>query len=153
MVENLWPEFDITGVPEPPVRILNTQASFLAERTQNVVLANVEPVRGATGKDQFFFDFVIVSPALGNFRHRLLTVSHPILVYPLYVFAEEETFENVDASRVLPANGAFGFNCKIKLDSNEELRGTLRCMFASQYVQSLIGSLHSLADSPVSHDQ
>lgn len=76
---DLWPA-DIVVKVKGPVTILKEQATFLGQRTKNVVTAEV--VRRVS-IDTVKFAFYIVGPAIHNYRWRLFTMSYGAEFYPL----------------------------------------------------------------------
>ncbi len=77
---DLWPEDIQTVRVKAPMTILKEQATFLGQRTKNIVTAEV--VR-CVSIDMFKFAFYIVGPAIGNYRWRLFTMSYSVSYYPL----------------------------------------------------------------------
>ena len=72
MTENLWPEDLAAGIePDSPFIILREQAEALAIRTNGRLRAEVEtsPVN-----DKLALNFVLVAPALDDYRYRLFKV-------------------------------------------------------------------------------
>ena len=64
-----------------PVTILKEQATFLGQRTKNIVIVKV--FRLETGTSTFKYAFNVVGPAIGNYTYRLFTMSHGAEFYPL----------------------------------------------------------------------
>ncbi len=113
--EDLWPEdFKIKEI-ETPVSILKRQASFLGEKTDNVVKADITTRYSG---DEFFHSFYLVAPALDNYRYRVFTVTHGISLYPLGVH-----------------------NTEISIKNEGEFKTFLRAKFASERFQKIIWSL------------
>ncbi len=83
MEDDLWGEIAIDGKLELPIAILKRQAELLETKTGGVLQAHVHPMK-MTGKDSVGYSFDIVAPALSNYVHKVLTISHPgILLYPV----------------------------------------------------------------------
>lgn len=82
---DFWP--DDIGQPDlrTPVALLREQATALGEKTRNVVTAEVES--DSEGRD-FVHNLYLVAPAL-HYRYQLLTIRHPILFYPMYVYSSD----------------------------------------------------------------
>ncbi len=85
---SLWPEGIEAKRVNSPVAILRAQAAILAEKTKNIVKATVEERHRAT-PDSFEIDFIIVGPALGNYRYKLFTMIHDISLYPVRLELDE----------------------------------------------------------------
>lgn len=85
-IESLWPD-QIRPRVRSPNAILKAQALALAQQTAGVLLGEIilrQEEEGLLG-----LEFNIVVPALGGYRHRVLTVKHaPDLPYPAIVDAE-----------------------------------------------------------------
>src|SRR5271168_4645267 len=77
---DFWPDI---GQPESrtPVALLREQARILGEKTQFVVTAEVH---SDTEGEDFVYDLYLVASAL-HYRYQLLTVRHPLFVYPMSV--------------------------------------------------------------------
>ena len=80
-MNDLWAEDIVIETFRTPVAILREQASLLGQKTQNLVLAEVDSSLGSN----FQHRFNITAPALGSYSYRLFTVSHPMDLYPLNV--------------------------------------------------------------------
>ena len=118
--EDLWPEDFGTPDVTPPISILKQQASLLGQRMQNILLGEV--LSEQTDSDTVYYNFYIVSPALGNYRYKLFWVSQRIdAFYPVVMSGSDQPIEDEAA-----------------------LRDTLRKVFGSdktrKVVQSLIAS-------------
>ena len=98
---DLWPAEIGVSTMVAPVAILREQAALLSEKTQGIVIGEVDPVRGAmenarrvlTGQatpegsssvsGRIEHAFRIRVPALGDYRYELLRVIHDYQLYPL----------------------------------------------------------------------
>ncbi len=81
MAEDFWPSIR-TPKLRMPLGILRQQASVLGRKTRNAVTARV--VSDQEGKN-FVHALELVAPALGNYTYVVLTVQHPVSVYPMRV--------------------------------------------------------------------
>ncbi|MDM8530493.1 hypothetical protein QUF63_04925 [Anaerolineales bacterium HSG25] len=100
---DLWPN-DITVDQvsvRAPVNILREQASVLAQKTQNLVKADVQPYEREfweLGKDvvgikepldmpsqPFKYSFELVAPVLNNYSYLLFAIFHNVDMYPTQV--------------------------------------------------------------------
>jgi hypothetical protein len=78
---DFWPD-DIGETGEEiktPVALLREQAIALGEKTKNVVTAEVE---SGTDGGMFVHTLYLAAPSI-NYKYQLLTVRHPLLLYPL----------------------------------------------------------------------
>ncbi|HEX9925913.1 MAG TPA: hypothetical protein VGD99_24870 [Anaerolineae bacterium] len=110
MTKSLWPDkIEFSDKEKPPVSILREQATYLGEKTQNLVTAEVASVAGdidnslydavqslaatamgsqkRTLKKDYFYDiFYLVAPALNNYRFELfITVRKIDQFYPIEI--------------------------------------------------------------------
>ncbi|WP_019502750.1 hypothetical protein [Pseudanabaena sp. PCC 6802] len=125
-IESLWPEEDF-GVPEitPPIVILRHQAYALGQKTRNVlegaVVQQINPSGGSAYLEETFY---IQAPLLGGYRYYLFHVNHKAFpIYPLNIYSDERQQK------------------PIKVDDEEEFRGALRQIFASEKTKNVIQSL------------
>jgi len=85
MSQNLWPTIKISDIITPS-RILEEQATFLAENTNNILKGQVLTYPNKYTAGEFIIDFYIIAPALQNFRYELLEVRHSLLpIYPAVI--------------------------------------------------------------------
>ena len=96
---NLWPVDIGRSDVIAPVSILREQASLLGEQTRNVLTARV--VQGESFDDRFNYSFVLVAPALANYRYYLFSVSHGVIFYPLVIQFDDESIEVKDEEALL----------------------------------------------------
>ncbi len=119
---DLWPDDIGHSKLIAPVAILRRQASLLGEKTKNIVKGDVtshfDQQRGA-----FSYSFLLVAPALDNYRYKLFSIYHKVLFYPLELYPEidpDKTIENQD--ELLEA---------LKKEFNsEKTRGVIQSMIA-----------------------
>lgn len=78
--QNLWPDFAVEPLKSPKA-ILKEQASFLMEKTQNILSAEVDTSQANDGK--ITHSFFVVAPALDNYRYKIFHVSHSVIFYPM----------------------------------------------------------------------
>jgi hypothetical protein len=113
MTKSLWPKkIEFSDKERPPVSILREQATYLGEKTQNLVTAEVVPLAGhvdnslydtaqsmaatALGsqkrtlkKDHFYDIFYLVAPVLNNYRFELFVTVHKIdQFYPIEIHSD-----------------------------------------------------------------
>ena len=117
---DLWPE-DITepSLIATPLSILKEQATFLGEKTKNLIEGEV---RSGGDSNNFVHQFFLLAPALKNYRYRLLTVSHRIELYPVTV-----SFD--------PTGQSFG------AETQEDFTALLATLFAHEKTKKVIQAL------------
>ena len=93
---DLWPTNLETHGPKAPAAILREQGGLLGRKTNNLVVGVVvpepgEPRRPAKGLRSlpFCYSFFLEAPALDRYRFKLFTISHRIILYPVFVSAED----------------------------------------------------------------
>ncbi len=82
---DLWPSHFGASTQMPPVAILRSQAALLATKTEGLVEAFVQS--GKRGTD-LHYQLYLRAPALDNYAYLLLTISHPVHLYPATLVAE-----------------------------------------------------------------
>lgn len=83
--ENLWGDLPVEEKIETPVSILRSQGVVLNKSTKGVLDGRI--VQSTNGTD-LYYEFRIVAPALGNYSATILTIRHPMALYPLFVGSE-----------------------------------------------------------------
>lgn len=139
---DLWPEKIGVVRYKSPVAILREQASLLGQKTRNIVTAEVS--EGDNGGEWFSYFFHIVAPALGNYRYKLLSISHEISLYPVEISVEDTIFDEIDRRFK-----AFRENTDIQYivsNSEEEFIEVLRAIFGSKKCFQVITALLSQSD-------
>lgn len=104
-MDNLWPDFaDPTGDIKMPHEILNTQGSFLLQKTKGIIYAEVlkietdgtwmtedyDEIEGAFG-----FRFTIRSKLMDHYRFELFKIFHDFDCYPLTMLLDEKIYEEL----------------------------------------------------------
>lgn len=83
--ENLWGELPIEEKIETPASILRMQGIALNKATKGML--DVRVVQGNWQSD-LTYEFRIVAPVLGNYSATVLTIRHPMAMYPLGITSE-----------------------------------------------------------------
>lgn len=83
--ENLWGELPIEEKIETPASILRMQGIALNKATKGML--DVRVVQGNWQSD-LTYEFRIVAPVLGNYSATVLTIRHPMAMYPLGIASE-----------------------------------------------------------------
>ena len=81
-VRDLWPQEIRASTELAPVTILREQAALLGQKTRQLVVAEVETRNSG---ELLVHSFVILAPALDNYRYELFKVYHGVPFYPLTV--------------------------------------------------------------------
>ncbi len=87
MIKSLWPnEINVASNEVAPVTILKEQATFLGQKTQNIVIAEVKPL--TLPKGFISYVFYLVAPVLDNYRFELFRVLGRVVnLYPIDINA------------------------------------------------------------------
>lgn len=153
-IESLWPD-QIRPRVRSPNAILKAQAMALAEQTAGVLLGEIilrHEDEGLVG-----LEFNIVVPALGSYRHRILTVKHaPDLPYPSIVDAElfntpPGTKSALQAFAEI-AVGMGGPQARNRADSDAELIALIARVLKSSQVLSAAQSLIARASDALGEE-
>jgi hypothetical protein len=124
-IENLWPPFDVSEGPVPPITILKQQASLLGRNTKNLLEAEVETSTSDLKRHLRHILF-LVAPALNFYRHQLLEVEHDVTnMYPATI--------RVSGSETDPP----GTVC----ETPDEFKEALKAVFAGDETKRVINSL------------
>jgi len=130
---SLWPEdLVMTADPRSPKSILEEQAAALAPLTHNKVIATVVASSQSTWVT---LDFVLVAPALNNYRYKLFKVRHKLhpeypaeIVWDANLTVKDEDslrerlakiFRAETTSRVLSELMAYGTAANVEEESSE----------------------------------
>lgn len=140
-MEDLWPEEIENNRVKSPVAILREQATFLGERTKNIVQAEVVDNNSSIGSFNYYF--YIVAPALGNYRYQLLGISHDISLYPTQVNVEESILDEIRPNVKVDDIQNWSF---IVAESEEEFVGVLKAVFRAKKTLRVIIALLSQSD-------
>ena len=132
-MRDLWPE-NIAPIPElkAPTIILKEQASLLGKKTNNLLEATVTKIE-STGfvEEKFNYVFLIVAPALDNYRYKLFTVSHGIGSYPVTIWLDEDMQVEIGFTEVVA-------------ESENEFMEILEAIFNTEKTKKTIGTLLSM---------
>jgi len=118
MPRNFWPNIQ-PSKSKMPVSTLQQQAALLGRKTRNVVTATV--ITSPEGKD-FVHELRLVAPALGHYTYEVLTVRHPISLYPARIYDHVR-------SKEMEAPGQSEFEQMLKeILSSTEMRDILQVL-------------------------
>jgi len=92
-MKDLWPDFNPGDIPNPK-KILTEQANYLRDKTKSKVYAQVGT---RTVGEKIILNFIIISPALGNYRFTLFSISHGLNPFPLEFLHDRKSTSIPDA--------------------------------------------------------
>ncbi len=101
-VPDLWPESFGAETVTTPLSILKTEASYLGQKTGQLVMAEVA---SNTTSDLFVHIFMLVAPALDNYRYELFRISHKIILYPVNFYHKGSSSELDSAAALVNQMG------------------------------------------------
>ncbi len=136
-MKSLWP--DDINAPQivAPVAILQEQAKYLGQKTQNIVLAAVYPLKSkASYSEALNFGFYIEAPSLGDYSFRLFMISHEPDPYPVSYHLDEDLRAEIDAPKS-------GYPATVKANTEEEFINILAEVLQAKKTQRIISSLIS----------
>jgi hypothetical protein len=150
-MRDLWPE-DIGPISEKaPVNILREQASFLGQKTNNLIEAEVRQHEVSPSRDkefikEFIYDFLIVVPPLDNYRYKLFRISHKISLYPVKINVDEDILPDINPTYEREDT----FEPAILAKSEDDFLAILKEIFNSTKTRRVIGALLSMisTDTP-----
>ncbi len=144
---DLWPSEFSTVDQRSPLTILKEQASLLGEKTQNIVIAELEYTPPAGGWRQnnypFKYGFLLTCPALGNYRFGLFSIAYDIEMYPVSFILDSDVAEEIIEQTHLEP----GMNGELKASNEEEFIEILKRIFSSRKTARVIRALLSQAKS------
>lgn len=125
-------KLDVQEPAEPVLhQLLEHQAHLLAERTQNALRPIVQPKRGMLSSDHVAYEFILVVPALDNYRYGLFTIEAGIEAPPAWLHTSDGPIE---------------------LRTEDEIFAKLREMFAAPSTLRVIQNLLALAREAESNE-
>jgi hypothetical protein len=141
-MENLWS--GTIDVPKtiPPVTILRQQATMLGQTTKGILQAEVKHYNEEFSKG-FVYDFLILAPALGNYKYQLLEIRHDVELYPVKIETEKSIGDDVvgklNTAGINSAQSSDGWVFTAKTE--EDLMEVLKVIFRSNKSKEVIASL------------
>lgn len=132
-MNDLWPDDIAVSTLRAPLTILKEQAAFLGSKTKNLIIAKVEKQESDLyDEESIEHAFYVVTPALGNYRYKLFSISHSIELYPVTI--------NLDSDikmEIAPESGMY----YLKVDNEQELVTLLTRIFGSKKTRRIIHAL------------
>ena len=153
-MNDFWPENlrDPTA-EKPPVVILREAAKDLSEKTEGIVIGEVEKGNVKFTGMKFSYTFHITAPSL-DYQFLLLEIEHTITLYPLIIILDEGVIDEIskiynfrfitkktDFKRLIPVEEQV-----IRTDTKDEFINLLKLITKSKRVQKIIQSLLSQAE-------
>lgn len=80
---DLWPNIDIEGPKDVPLKILREQAEKLSEKTKGLVYGDIST---NSNKGFIFHTLYLVAPNLDNYRYSLLSIAHGVMPFPVFIY-------------------------------------------------------------------
>jgi len=96
---NLWGDLPTGEAIAPPTKILAQQGDILEEHSGGLLCCKIK--RSEQEGNMILLHFDIVAPLLKNYTFRILSLRHPVEIYPIAMLnridASESTSENEEA--------------------------------------------------------
>lgn len=110
--QSLWPDFTTVEITKSPKTILQEQVGYLMSQTKNVLSGEVKTYHKAdVAGSQLYYSFVILAPALNNYRFHLLNLTHfPTSYYPAVIDSFDANTITVNSEDELIAGIKHVFN-------------------------------------------
>lgn len=144
---DLWPDEITTSGMKAPATILKEQASYLGEKTNNLVRAYVLRIEAPprVRKDDFGYGFALRAPALDDYRYRLFTIWHSIVLYPVTFDVDQDIFEEIGDYKL--DEDMTGFLALTEEDMLDILSRIFRSQKTTRIIDSLIAQSGGLDQS------
>ena len=158
-MRDLWPE-DIGPISDlkAPVSILREQGALLGKKTNNLVEAEVVQLEAVISEErEFSYAFLIVAPALDNYRYKLFTISCGINLYPITINVDRDIQAEIPTNvreseenqiRQFRESLLFGKKPEVKrklvAESEDEFMEILKKIFSAKKTKKVIGALLSM---------
>ncbi len=143
-MDSLWGEISNETI-NTPKGILEEQAEYLKENTGKLVYAEVERNFISEKKNEgiLVFDFLIKGRYMDDFSYKLLSIRHPIDLYPVQVIVDQKAFKEIEAAFegqkfILNAN-------TFEADKEKIYVEILKAVFTSTRSKNLITGIISLS--------
>lgn len=131
---NIWPDFELYTPSQSPASLLREAAAALAAKTDNLVGASVIRLEGQR-EGLFAYYMNIYSPALGNYKFRILTIEHELQMYPVTIYPDDAI--GIELGYGLQDN----WRRYVSAERQDEFNKELRKMFATIRVRQVVGAL------------
>ncbi len=140
---DLWPADVATAAAKSPYTILREQAALLGAKTNNIVKAAVRDASANTELAKpFNYNFLITSPALGNYTYRLFMVSYDIGFYPVEFIVDDDIARELG---VVPPEFSYGPPQELVASREDEFIRILSRVLGSEKTRRVIGAILSHA--------
>ena len=133
---DLWPELDKINSVETPKKILEKQAEYLSKKTNGVVYAICEEQTRNMLNEQvrqydFKYDFSIASKNLEDYRFKVFSVYHNIILYPLLIVMGTQVANDIGMKKKTASN-------------KEEFEDALKLIFSSKVIEDIVSTLMNI---------
>lgn len=144
---NLWPQEMTYSDQETPLSVIVEQASFLATKTEGIVIATVKN-NNFSYKENFEYQFFIECKSL-NYSYSIFQMNHGIDLYPIRFTIDVDIYGELSKQ---PSVSYKTFSqASVYVESEPELINLLSDIFKSQKVKKLVQSLQMQAKNETEH--
>lgn len=101
-MNSMWPKLDLDGNFLLPKEILENQAEEIESLTKGILYIEIKAIDiednpfSYQESTDFKFDFILKSKVLKNYEFKILSISHSLNVYPLYMEIAPEIISEID---------------------------------------------------------
>lgn len=144
-MENLWGSIDTNKI-DTPRSILEQQGQFLSEATRRILYTEVERdiVRERVNDtSDLIYNFKIKGKHMENFSYKLLTIMHPIDLYPLTIELDSKTFDEIKS--LIEEYSPTPLVNIVTVNSQGQYITVLKFILSSNRVKNLIKGIFSLS--------
>lgn len=143
-MESFWGEIDIEKI-NTPKSILEEQAVFLKDATNKFIYADVERnyILEKKMEGWLAYDFLIKGRYMDDFSYKLLSVCHPIDLYPTQIIVDQKTY--VEIGEKLSEYKILGSSNIFKVNNEDEYVIIIKSIFTSNRSKNLITGIISLS--------
>ncbi|MCA9115787.1 MAG: hypothetical protein KDA79_11940 [Planctomycetaceae bacterium] len=85
--KNLWGDLKDLPLMRTPRGILQEQAEILSTATEGILRGRVDERQCQDNNGALSYDLDIVVPSLNSYTYTLLTIEHPIELFPVHVYS------------------------------------------------------------------
>lgn len=149
-MDNLWGEINTEKVVTPK-SILEEQAKYLREATKKLLYADTErdiiTEKSMQDSEYLVYDFLIKGKYMENFSYKLLSITHPIDLYPVIITLDKKTFKEIE--KLVPDYKPYSNANTVTVNTQGQYITVLRLILQSERVKNLIKGILSLASKEV----
>lgn len=143
-MDSFWGKINIEKI-NTPKSILEEQAVYLKEETNKYIYADLERNYMLEKKMEGWLshDFLIKGKYMDDFSYKLLSICHPIDLYPVHIIVDQKTY--TETAEKLNGYTILGNSDTFNVNNEEEYILVLKMIFTSKRCKNLITGIISLS--------